>query len=41
VHAFIKPDNISSTKSFEKAGFRYIGIDTAKGHKAKHYVMVR
>ncbi|WP_342449232.1 UDP-2,4-diacetamido-2,4,6-trideoxy-beta-L-altropyranose hydrolase [Acetomicrobium sp. S15 = DSM 107314] len=41
VHAFIKPDNISSTKSFEKAGFRYIGIDTAKGHKAKHYVMER
>ena len=41
VHAFIKPDNISSIISFEKAGFRHIGTDTIKGHKAKHYMMVR
>jgi len=41
IHAFIKPDNIGSIRSFEKARFKYVGLDNIKGYKAKHYVLVR
>ncbi len=41
VHAFIKPDNIGSIRSFERSGFRYVGLYSIKGYNAEHYVLVR
>lgn len=40
VHAFIKPDNVGSIRAFEKAKFERVGLETMKGHTAKHYLRV-
>lgn len=41
VHAFVKPDNIGSSKAFEKARFKNLGIEKVKGNVALHYVRTR
>ena len=38
ISAFIKPNNVRSTKAFEAAGFKYIGRKLVKAHEALHYV---
>jgi len=38
VHAFIKPDNVSSIRAFEKAKFKKIGLKAVRGHTAIHYL---
>jgi UDP-2,4-diacetamido-2,4,6-trideoxy-beta-L-altropyranose hydrolase len=37
IHAWIKPDNVPSVRTFEKAGFRFLGTETFNGHSALHY----
>jgi RimJ/RimL family protein N-acetyltransferase len=39
VHAYVKPQNVASVKSFERAGFQRLGIDQLRGHKAVHLVL--
>jgi len=41
VHAYILPDNRASQQAFEKAGFRNLGEEQVKGHRALHYVRER
>lgn len=41
IHAFIKLDNKSSMKAFEKAKFKKLGIETVKGIEALHYARTR
>jgi UDP-2,4-diacetamido-2,4,6-trideoxy-beta-L-altropyranose hydrolase len=38
VHAFIKPENRASSKSFENAGFFLMGTTRVKGDEALHYI---
>jgi UDP-2,4-diacetamido-2,4,6-trideoxy-beta-L-altropyranose hydrolase len=38
IHAFIKQNNERSIRTFEKAKFRRLGIQTVKGNLAVHYV---
>jgi UDP-2,4-diacetamido-2,4,6-trideoxy-beta-L-altropyranose hydrolase len=38
IHAYIRPDNAASTRAFEKAGFRRVGLEELKGHPAVHYI---
>ncbi len=38
VHAFIKPDNVSSIRAFEKVKFKKIGLKAVRGHTAIHYL---
>jgi len=38
VHAFIKPENITSIKAFESAKFIKYGIKSKKGNLALHYI---
>jgi hypothetical protein len=41
VQAWIKPDNIASRLSFERAGFHYHREENIRGHHAIGYVMHR
>ncbi|ELS34320.1 MULTISPECIES: GNAT family N-acetyltransferase [Pseudanabaena] len=42
INAFIKSDNQASIKSFQKAGFRYIGIEKIREkYFALHYIAVK
>ena len=41
VHAFIKPDNRGSIKTFERAKFKPLGVETVRGNTARHYVWVK
>jgi len=41
IHAFIKFDNKSSMKAFEKARFEKLGIETVRGIEALHYARVK
>ena len=41
VHAFIKPENDQSVRSFEKAKFKEAGKEVVKNHFALHYVLSR
>jgi UDP-2,4-diacetamido-2,4,6-trideoxy-beta-L-altropyranose hydrolase len=41
VHAFIKPENNASSKSFENAGFVFLGNSRVKDCDALHYVCER
>lgn len=41
VHAFIKSHNHTSIKAFEMARFMKMGVETATGKEALHYVRVR
>lgn len=41
IHAFIKPCNIGSIKSFERAGFKRVEPEYLKETRAEHYVLVR
>lgn len=38
LHAFVKPDNLASRRSFELAGFGILGEENVDGHLAVHYV---
>jgi UDP-2,4-diacetamido-2,4,6-trideoxy-beta-L-altropyranose hydrolase len=38
VHAYILPQNAGSRRAFENAGFREVGGEQVKGHRALHYV---
>lgn len=40
VHAFIKPDNGGSIRAFKKAKFKQVGLETVRGHTARHYLRV-
>ena len=37
VHAFIRPENESSRRAFEKSGFHLKGVTERKGHRALHF----
>lgn len=41
INAFIKPNNMKSTKSFEFAGFKFVGSKVVRGNEALHYVKDR
>ncbi|MEA5549893.1 UDP-2,4-diacetamido-2,4,6-trideoxy-beta-L-altropyranose hydrolase [Anabaena cylindrica UHCC 0172] len=41
IHAYIKPSNQSSIKTFTKAGFQSMDITTQKGHPAVHLILDR
>jgi UDP-2,4-diacetamido-2,4,6-trideoxy-beta-L-altropyranose hydrolase len=41
VHAFVKPENIASTKAFERAGFLLTGNKTVRGSLALHFICKR
>ena len=41
VHAFVKPENIASTKAFQKAGFVLTGSKTVRGSLALDFVCKR
>jgi RimJ/RimL family protein N-acetyltransferase len=38
LHAFVKPENHASRRSFELAGFGNLGEEYVNGHAAIHYV---
>jgi RimJ/RimL family protein N-acetyltransferase len=38
VHAYVKPGNAASLRSFERAGFTSVGMATAEGMQAIHFV---
>ena len=41
IHAFIKPDNAPSRKSFERAGYRLVGETEHKGHLCTEMIFTR
>lgn len=41
LHAFVKPENLASRRSFELAGFGKLGEEYVDGHLAIHYVSTR
>jgi len=41
IHAYIKPDNLSSIRAFTRAGFSDAGFVEVRGHQARDYVMRR
>jgi UDP-2,4-diacetamido-2,4,6-trideoxy-beta-L-altropyranose hydrolase len=41
INAFIKPGNLRSIRTFEKAGFCRAGIEIVKGNEAIHYIKER
>lgn len=41
LHAFVKPDNLASRRSFEWAGFENLGEERVKGTAAIHYIRVK
>jgi UDP-2,4-diacetamido-2,4,6-trideoxy-beta-L-altropyranose hydrolase len=41
VHAFVKPENAASARTFEKARFVRIGIDQIRGNAAVHFLCGR
>jgi UDP-2,4-diacetamido-2,4,6-trideoxy-beta-L-altropyranose hydrolase len=41
IHAFIKKENIASSKSFQKSGFHKTGAQVVKGSMADHYILTR
>lgn len=41
IHAYIKPDNISSIRAFKKAGFAKIGATIFQRHPALHFIIER
>jgi UDP-2,4-diacetamido-2,4,6-trideoxy-beta-L-altropyranose hydrolase len=38
IHAFVKPENIASTRAFEKGGFKRIGVEQIHGNAAIHFI---
>ncbi len=38
MHAYVKPQNVASVKSFERAGFERIGVEQVNGREALHLV---
>jgi UDP-2,4-diacetamido-2,4,6-trideoxy-beta-L-altropyranose hydrolase len=38
IHAYIKTDNSTSVRAFEKADFKDAGLKTVGGHQARHFV---
>ena len=38
IHAYVKPGNVTSVKSFERARFERIGIEQVRGHAAVHLI---
>jgi UDP-2,4-diacetamido-2,4,6-trideoxy-beta-L-altropyranose hydrolase len=41
VHAFVKPENTSSARTFERAGFIRAGVEQVRGNTAVHFVRIR
>lgn len=41
INAFIKPENLRSIRTFEKAGFSRAGAETVRGNEALHYIKDR
>lgn len=41
IHAFVKKENIASSKSFQKSGFYKTGAQIVKGSMADHYILPR
>ncbi len=41
IHAYIKPDNLSSIRAFTRAGFSYSGLVEVRGNLAQDYIMQR
>jgi RimJ/RimL family protein N-acetyltransferase len=41
LHAFVKPENHSSQKAFEKANFAKVGMALRGGHPAVHYTRTK
>lgn len=41
IHAYVKLDNVKSLRAFEKAGFKNLGVDTVRGHKAMHFARAK
>jgi UDP-2,4-diacetamido-2,4,6-trideoxy-beta-L-altropyranose hydrolase len=41
VHALVKPENLASVRSFERAAFRNAGVHQVRGHDAIHLVFER
>ena len=41
LHAFVKPDNQASRRTFERAGFSRVGEEKVNGQQAVHYVRAR
>lgn len=41
VHALVKPENVASVRSFERAAFRNAGMHQVRGHNAVHLVYER
>jgi len=39
IHAYVKPDNVASVRSFSKAGFADHGTRVVQGHLAYHFVL--
>jgi UDP-2,4-diacetamido-2,4,6-trideoxy-beta-L-altropyranose hydrolase len=38
IHAYVKPDNVPSVKSFERARFEKLGVERVRGHIAVHLI---
>lgn len=38
MHAFVRPENVASVKSFEKSGFQRAGIERVQGKEAIHFI---
>lgn len=41
IHAYIKPDNLSSIRAFTRAGFLDLGLTEVRGNLAKNYTLQR
>jgi UDP-2,4-diacetamido-2,4,6-trideoxy-beta-L-altropyranose hydrolase len=41
VHAYVKPDNVSSAHVFAQAGFINSGLTEIKGHPALHFILTK
>jgi UDP-2,4-diacetamido-2,4,6-trideoxy-beta-L-altropyranose hydrolase len=39
IHAFIKPDNSASVRTFEKAEFSWVGFENVRANPALHYIL--
>lgn len=41
IHAYVKLENAKSLRAFEKAGFKKLGLDAVRGHRAVHFIRDR